>query len=584
MSSAIGVNGLTEGRTRWVPLLAVLHGCQGEPFVTTTTAGATSLDAPSSAEHAGPATATAPSASSAPVPAAPSSQATVPPAPAPSAVPAVPGPSAPAPDADAGSRASGGSSASDAGAAPLGDAGPASPAPFDAATLEPACTEGFAREPSSWTLPDPPVSSNWKALERATCTGSAVAHTLLDLDADDRLDLVVLRDCADQLVGQVRWDVYLNEGAAFATRATAYGLPEAPAAYPWTALERKSCTAGTPGFVYFTRDLDGDRFPDLVVVKDCADTSVGQSHWRVYRAQPGGFATTPTPFTLPAAPEGIPYAALERTTCGANNGTGFAYALRDLNGDRALDLLVYDDCSDDAVGQSHWNVYLGAAGGFASGATAWSLPPPPENHPFTLLDRTSCDSAGDVGYAYSLREVTGDGKPDLLVYEDCANPEVGVRYWAVFRGTELGFETEARSLALPPADEPWTEIERASCSQAAGTGFSYHLVDMNGDARPDLLTVLDCGDATVGTSHFDVYLADDAGYDPNPTPWPLPEPAPNQRWSTASTSPCSGQSRGFVLREMDGDGRPDLLVHEDCASALVGLSRWHVYPNRCAPL
>jgi hypothetical protein len=107
---------------------------------------------------------------------------------------------------------------------------------------------------------------------------------------------------------------------------------------------------------------------------------------------------------------------------------------------------------------------------------------------------------------------------------------------------------------------------------------------MNGDARPDLLTTLDCGDGTVGITHWDVYEADETGFAPNASAWPLPEPALDQRWSTAASSPCSGQSRMFVLGEMNGDGRPDLLVYGDCSSSLVGLSRWHVYANRCEPL
>jgi hypothetical protein len=425
------------------------------------------------------------------------------------------------------------------------------------------------------------VNSNWKGLERSTCTGTNLAYFLLDMNADARADLVVTRDCADLSVGQSHWEVFSNEGTRFAADATLFGLPEAAQAYPYNALERKTCSAGTAGVAYATRDLDGNGIPDLAVLQDCADASVGATHWRVHLGQGGAFQPTPTLWTLPPSADGIAYTSLDRTTCGATNGTGFAYALRDMNGDGAPDLLVYDDCGDDSVGSTHWNVYLAGSDGFATDRTAWTLPTPPANHPFALLDRTSCDTVNDVGYAYSLRDMTGDGKPDLLVYEDCSNPEVGVSHWAVFRGTETGFEANAARWSLPPSAQAFTELERTSCSQTSASGFTVQLVDMNGDDRPDLLTALDCTDGTVGITHWDVYEAGESGFAPEATRWPLPEPAPNQRWSSAQTTTCTGQNRSFVLREMDGDGRPDLVVYSDCASALVGLSRWHVYGNTC---
>lgn len=571
-----GVKVLTLFPTALV-LGTAVGACQGDPFVTETAESAlpdSSGGATSAPGSASPTTTSVPApASPTPSPSAPTTGAPLPPASDPVGTAIRPAPSDEL--ADAGATQPGAAIDAGVGGQPASSS--------EAGIVDVTCTHAFAATPTPWPLPDPPVSSNWRGLERTTCSSSNVAFALLDLNADSRDDLVVLRDCANLLVGQSHWEVFYNEGAGFSTSPASFALPEAPEAYPYNALERKTCSAGSAGFAYATRDLDGNGIVDLVVVQDCAETAVGTTHWRVHLGYAGGFSATALNWSLPASPDAIPYNALERSTCGASNGTGFAYALADMDGDGALDMLVYDDCTDASVGLSHWNVYVGSAQGFGATALAFTLPAPPENHPFTVLERTSCDPVNAVGYSYSLREMTGDHKPDLLVYEDCSNPDVGTSHWLLFPSAEGGFEAAPRALSLPPSSQPFTEVERTSCSQSSATGFTHQLVDMNGDARADLVTALDCTDGTVGITHWDVYLADEAGFAAAAIAWPLPEPAPDQRWSTSEMAPCTELDRMFVLREMTGDGRPDLLVYGDCSSSLVGLSRWHVYENTCVP-
>jgi hypothetical protein len=104
---------------------------------------------------------------------------------------------------------------------------------------------------------------------------------------------------------------------------------------------------------------------------------------------------------------------------------------------------------------------------------------------------------------------------------------------------------------------------------------------MNGDNRPDLVSPMDCSDAMVSVTHWNVYEAGPQGFASAPTPWYLPEPAPNAAWTTLEKATCSGQGKAYALRDMDGDHRLDLLVHHDCASSVVGLSRWNVHTNAC---
>jgi hypothetical protein len=357
-----------------------------------------------------------------------------------------------------------------------------------------------------------------------------------------------------------------------------------PAASPWNALERKTCNvAGATGFAYGLKDLNGDLKPDLVVYLDCADASVGANHWRVYLGGEGGFSEAATPWTLPPFQTGFPYNALERPTCGATNGTGFAYALRDIDGDRKLDIVIFEDCTDDTVGTTHWNVYLGQSDGFSGTALAFALPTPPEGFPFNVLDRTSCNTTGGLGYVFSLRDVDGDQAPDLLITKDCADANVGVSHWKLYRNAGNGFDQTATQWLLPPAPAtyPWAAVERASCNTASATGFTYSLRDMNGDNRPDLVSPMDCSDAMVSVTHWNVYEAGPQGFASAPTPWYLPEPAPNAAWTTLEKATCSGQGKAYALRDMDGDHRLDLLVHHDCASSVVGLSRWNVHTNAC---
>ena len=79
--------------------------------------------------------------------------------------------------------------------------------------------------------------------------------------------------------------------------------------------------------------------------------------------------------------------------------------------------------------------------GFGETARRWSLP-------FPLVD-----SPGLASRSHLVMDLTGDGIPDLLVYEPSILPEpdarVGKAYWLVYPGGAEGFAAEPLRFTLP---------------------------------------------------------------------------------------------------------------------------------------
>jgi hypothetical protein len=207
------------------------------------------------------------------------------------------------------------------------------------------------------------------------------------------------------------------------------------------------------------------------------------------------------------------------------------------------------------------------------------------NYLWNQLERASCDTVGAQGFAYALRDVDGDLRPDIVVYTDCTDATVGISHWDVYLNNAPGFADVPVEFALPepPPNHPWSALERTTCD-VGGQGAAYSLVDVNGDLRLDLLIFSDCADATVGTAEWRVYLNDGRGFASEPIVWPLPEPQANYPWNGIERTSCdtvAARGTAYSLRDMTGDGLPDLFIYNDCSSSLVGLARWEVYPNVC---
>jgi len=142
-------------------------------------------------------------------------------------------------------------------------------------------------------------------------------------------------------------------------------------------------------------------------------------------------------------------------------------------------------------------------------------------------------SGGYQATSVAVADVNGDGKPDLLVVNQCAN--INCTFGAV--GVLLGNGDGTFQTVVAYGSGGWDAWELAA-------------VDVNGDGKLDLLVANECGDiqcATEGT--VGVLLGNGDG-----------------TFQTAVPYDSGGYgARWAAVADVNGDGKPDLLVANLCA-------------------
>ncbi len=264
------------------------------------------------------------------------------------------------------------------------------------------------------------------------------------------------------------------------------------------------------------------------------DPGVGRTTWRWYRGVDGGFAD-PAVWRLP-----LPVAAWQSAST----------VVRDLDADARPDLLVWDGAD--------WRWYRGVDGGFEAVSRPWALPEGIDHAPFGRLG----DAAGET-FEWDLRDLDGDGVPDLVVYVDDARPEVGQTVWRSWAGSATGFVGPERPWALP-ADglDHW----------GSPRGAPWALVTLDRLPRPELVLRSEPADATVGTTLWRVWRAGPDGFVAPAEGFDLP--------TDYTPGFFEGVDGGlWTARDLDGDGALDLVVTEsdDAAAVEPGRTEWHLH-------
>jgi hypothetical protein len=250
-------------------------------------------------------------------------------------------------------------------------------------------------------------------------------------------------------------------------------------------------------------DVNGDGKPDLVVGNDCADPNCDGSVGVLLGNGDGTFQAASTYLT-------------------GGNGAFFV-AVADVNDDGRADLLVGTNA-------------IVCSGGICRpvGAVAVLL----GHGDGTFQSAVSYDSGGLLGVygsggSLAVADVNKDGKPDLVVENnECCNSANG-----------------SVGILLGNGDGTFKEAVTYK-SGAGGPGTSAEVADVNGDSKVDVVATVWCGGANcIIRGLVAVLLGNGDG-----------------TLQAAQTYDSGGfLTNSVVVADLNGDGRPDLVVANICA-------------------
>ena len=288
----------------------------------------------------------------------------------------------------------------------------------------------------------------------------------------------------------------------------------------------------------------------------------------------------PVTWTLPPLAGAGPWRSTGTTSCTGTDQV--LHALEDVDGDGHEDLVLVRDCADaDGTGDDHWVVFLGTGAGWSTTGTVWALPPPGRPYGWGLTSSPSCDSQARA--RFDLADVTGDGRPDLVVFDDCdAETPVGQGAWRVHAGGAGGFESEAAlwTLSGEPTAAAFAAAEQRDCG--VDQTPRYALTDADADGIPDLLLTGDCGaHPGLGTDHWRLLPGTGAGFDAAAARrLALPDLGEGVVLPMTGSMGCqSPTDLVFGFGDVDMDGPMRLIIGGYCdGRAEPGTTRWDTYP------
>ncbi|WP_343785919.1 T9SS type A sorting domain-containing protein [Wandonia haliotis] len=422
----------------------------------------------------------------------------------------------------------------------------------------------FNLTPQNWTIPV--VEDYAQSLDQVNSTN----YSLIDMNGDGKPDMVDAQDNASGVVwltgGSVPyWKVYLNTGSGFSSTAQNWTIPVVEDYAQ--SLDQVNSTN------YSLIDMNGDGKPDLVDAQDNASgvvwlTGGSVPYWKVYLNTGSGFSSTAQNWTIPVVED---YAqSLDQV-----NSTN--YSLIDMNGDGKPDMV---DAQDNASGVvwltggsvPYWKVYLNTGSGFNSSAESWTIP--------VVEDYAqSLDQVNSTNY--SLVDMNGDGKPDMVDAQDNASGVVwltggSVPYWKVYLNTGSGFSSTAQNWTIPVVEDYAQSLDQVNST-------NYSLIDMNGDNKPDMVDAQDNASGVVwltggSVPYWKVYLNTGSGFNSSAESWTVPVV------EDYAQSLDQVNSTNYSVIDMNGDNKPDMVDAQDNASGVVWLTGgsvpyWKVYLN-----
>jgi Big-like domain-containing protein/VCBS repeat protein len=264
-------------------------------------------------------------------------------------------------------------------------------------------------------------------------------------------------------------------------------------------------SGGRSGYSVVIADVNGDGEPDLVVVNECA---IGVSN-----------CATGTVGVLLGNGDGTFQTAIPYGSGGYDSAS---VAVADVNGDGKPDIVVTNYCVGLIYcGYGTVGVLLGNGDG-------------------TFQTAVLADLGGYGADSIAVADVNGDGKPDLVVGNDCA---VGVSCGAV--GVLLGNGDGTFQTAIPYGSGGYGVV-------------SVAVADLNGDGKPDIVVHNNCaiGVSNCATASVGVLLGNGNGTFQTAVPYGT------GGFYSEYLAPMS-----VAVADVNGDGKPDIVVANYCSNA-----------------
>jgi len=325
-----------------------------------------------------------------------------------------------------------------------------------------------------------------------------------------------------------------------------------------------------------TFDIDGDGKPDLIHTGNTTTGSVWSSpvnpmpFWKVYKNTGSGFSTTATTWLVP------PSGTAEGFNVTQSFAKGKQWATFDIDGDGRPDLVQTANTNDAVFPGPAWRLFKNTGTGFAATATNWPLPAT------TMLDGYNAKESNASPKVWSTFDLDGDKLPDLVitsvagaVFDGGTSSE-----WHLHRNTGTGFSPLSVDWRVPGSGLADGFNQPASAVSVR----QWTTMDLDGDGLVDLVQTANPQGGAVflgATPFWRVYKNTGSAFAAAFTQWPVPV---NGLADGFYASEVQTTSRRWTTRDLNGDGRPDLVHTGNVISGQVwgadaGMPYWNVYGN-----
>ena len=264
----------------------------------------------------------------------------------------------------------------------------------------------------------------------------------------------------------------------------------------------------------------------------------------------------------PGFPEGTFTTSWDTSSASPN------WALIDLDGDDALELVVTYYEGLTGVGTSRWLVYDDAADGFETTAVDWALPTGFPENTFQQIYDASSESPN-----WGLADLDGDGTSELVLTRYDALPDLGSSAWRVFSNSGAGFSSSGTDWSLPTGFPTGAFYQLGDTSSESP---NWVLMDVDGDDDLDFVGTEYDGIDGLGDTRWLIYDNAGSSWASSGDTWALPTGFAEGEFSTWYDRSTS--SPNWSVADLTGDGTPELVVTYWEGFEGVGTSEWMVYP------